>query len=197
MSVFDNFFYLFILFIIAIAGYFLYEKTGFQLKCIISEVNGNKYCVRERNRLNDAANLLAKITEKCKDFVSFLGTNYPEDERTKRLLERFDPDQIGETLPTSQYTAYSENKGEAIKFCLNEQKNNNDSLIDEHTLMFVALHEITHVLTVSIGHKTEFWDNFKWVLERAKEAQIHNPVDYSKQKREYCGIDINSNPFYN
>ena len=190
-------FYVIVTVLVLAALYFLYEKSGFQLKCIISEVNGNKYCVRERNRVEEAADLLARITEKCKDFVSFLESKYPNDVRTQRLSDRFDPDQIGETLPTSQYTAYSENKGEAIKFCLNESKNNNNHLIDEHTLMFVALHEMTHVLTKSIGHKTEFWDNFKWVLERAKEANIHQPVDYSKQKRDYCGIQIQSNPFFN
>ena len=190
------FLYILVIVIIGIAAYFLYEKSGFQLKCIISEVNGNQYCVRERNRLDEAADLLARITEKCKQFVSFLENKYSEDDRTRRLVERFNPDKIGETLPTSKFTAYSENKGEAIKFCLNESKNNNNHLIDEHTLMFVALHEITHVLTVSIGHKTEFWDNFKWVLERAKEANIHHPVDYSKQKRDYCGIKIQSSPYF-
>lgn len=196
MSFSDIFFYLSILFVVIIAAYFFYEKSGFQLKCIVSEVNGNKYCVRERSKLKEAADLLARITEKCKQLVAFLQENYGEDPRTKRLVERFDPDKIGETLPTSQYTAYSENKGEAIKFCLNESKNNNDHLIDEHTLMFVALHELSHVLTVSVGHKTEFWDNFKWVLERAKEAKIHEPVDYSKGKRDYCGTKISSNPYY-
>lgn len=196
MSFSDIFFYLFVVLVIVIASYFFYEKSGFQLKCIVSEVNGNKYCVRERNKLKEAADLLARITEKCKKLVTFLQENYGDDPRTKRLAERFDPDKIGETLPTSQYTAYSENKGEAIKFCLNESKNNNDHLIDEHTLMFVALHELSHVLTVSIGHKTEFWDNFKWVLEIAKEAKIHEPVDYSKGHREFCGTKITSNPYY-
>jgi len=169
---------------------------GFRLTCIISDVNGNKYCVRERDHIDEAADLLARVTEKCKEFVLFLQTNYGDDERTQRLVERFNPDMIGETLPTSQYTAYSENKGEAIKFCLNKDKNDNNHLIDEHTLMFVALHELTHVMTVSIGHKTEFWDNFQWLLERAKEAGIHEPIDYSKKTKDYCGIQINSNPFF-
>lgn len=179
-----------------LAAYYFYEKSGFQLKCIISEVDGNKYCVRERNRLNEAADLLAKTSVKCGQLVEYLKQNYGDDERTVRLAERFRPDKIGETLPTSTYTAYSENKGEVIKFCLNQSKENDDHLIDEHTLMFVSLHEMSHVFTVSIGHKTEFWDNFKWLLERAKEAGIHDPVDYSKDGREYCGMKINSNPYF-
>ena len=37
---------------------------------------------------------------------------------TKRLEKGYNPKRIMETLPTSQYTAYSENKGEKIAFCL-------------------------------------------------------------------------------
>ena len=42
-----------------------------------------------------------------------------------------------------------------------------DNLIDEHTLMFVSIHELSHVMTKSIGHKQEFWDNFKYLLTGA------------------------------
>lgn len=196
MDLLEGIIYLLFFITVVLSVYFLYEKSGFQLKCIISEVDGNRYCVRERNRLNEAADLLAKTSTKCSQLVKFLKENYGDDERTKRLAERFRPDKIGETLPTSTYTAYSENKGEVIKFCLNKSKENNDHLIDEHTLMFVSLHEMSHVFTISIGHKTEFWDNFKWLLERAKESGIHDPVDYSKEGQEYCGMQINSNPYF-
>ena len=37
----------------------------------------------------------------------------------------------------------------------------------------------SHVMTKSVGHKTEFWENSKFLLENAKEAKIHEPVDYS------------------
>ena len=101
-----------------------------------------------------------------------------------------------ETLPTSEFTAYSENKGEKIAFCLNKEKHNNEELIDERTLTFVAIHELAHVASKSIGHKSEFWENFKFLLENAKEAGIHEPVDYSKKPQEYCGMQIHDNPYY-
>jgi predicted metal-dependent hydrolase len=59
---------------------------------------------------------------------------------------------------------------------------NNDKLIDEHTLMFVAIHEMSHTCTKSVGHKSEFWENFKFLLENAKESKIHIPVDYTKSR---------------
>lgn len=175
---------------------YLDNLDTFDLKCVVSTVDGNKYCVRERKNLNLAADLLAKTSEKCKKLVSYLNEKYGSQENVKRLVKGFNPKQIMETLPTSTYTAYSENKGEKLAFCLNIKKNENDTLIDENTLLFVALHELSHIATKSIGHKTEFWDNFKFLLEKAKESGIHDPVDYKKKPQEYCGMKIHDNPYY-
>ncbi len=172
------------------------NADSFQLKCIVSTVDGNKYCVREREKVKQAADLLAKMTEKCKELVAFVGKKYPEQENVKRLVAGFNPKKIMETLPTSSYTAYSENKGEKLAFCLNKKKEDNNQLIDESTLLFVAIHELSHIMTKSIGHKTEFWANFKFLLENAKEAGIHTPVDYKKSPQEYCGMKIHDNPYY-
>jgi len=151
--------------------------------------------VREREKLELAANLLASVTEKMKHMVDYMKEKHPKDERTIRLAEGFDPKSISETLPTSELTAYSENKGEKIAFCLNTTKEGN-KLIDLNTLTFVALHELSHIMTESVGHKQEFWQNFKFLLENAKAAGIYNPVDYKKNPREYCGLKINDNPYF-
>lgn len=186
--------------IVAFLGFSYYIYTdgieSFQLNCIISTVDGNKYCVRDRSKLQDAADLLATVTQKCKDLVEYMGKKHPDNEAVKRLVDGFRPNKIMETLPTSSYTAYSENKGEKIAFCLNSQKENNEALIDIDTLTFVAIHELSHVMTVSIGHKQEFWDNFKFLLENAKEAGIHDPTDYKNKPVEYCGMKITDNPYY-
>jgi predicted metal-dependent hydrolase len=152
--------------------------------------------VRERKNVQQASDLLAKITDRMKKVVEYVNQKHPEKENVKRLVKRFNPRKIVETLPTSQYTAYSENKGQKIAFCLNKEKENNNNLIDESTLTFVAIHELAHIMTKSIGHKSEFWENFKYLLENAKEAGIHNPVDYKKEKQEYCGMNIHDNPYY-
>jgi hypothetical protein len=188
--------YALIVFIIIIGLYIYYDSDSFQLKCIVSTIDGNKYCVRERENIQKAADLLAKITEKCKSLVKYVGNKYPENEDVKRLVKNYNPKKVMETLPTSEYTAYSENKGEKLAFCLNRVKNENNNLIDEHTLMFVSIHELSHVMTKSIGHKSEFWKNFKFLLENAKEAGIHNPEDYKKKPKEYCGMKIHDNPYY-
>tara|TARA_B100001093_G_scaffold195423_2_gene187885 strand:+ start:8589 stop:9188 length:600 start_codon:yes stop_codon:yes gene_type:complete len=189
--------YIVIIAILILCGYIFYENYGeFQLTCIVAEQDGNKYCVRERSKIQEAANLLSKITNKLQDLVNYMGKKYPEKDNVKRLVNGFNPKKIMETLPTSKFTAYSENKGEKIAFCLNKKKGENENLIDESTLTFVAIHELSHVMTKSIGHKSEFWENFKFLLENAKEAGIHQPVDYKNEPREYCGMKIHDNPYY-
>ena len=171
------------------------ESDSFNLRCIVSEVDGNKYCVRERSKITLAADLLATVTQNLTKLVEYVGEKYPNKENVKRLVDNFRPTKIQETLPTSKLTAYSENKGEKIAFCLTTQKQNND-LIDIDTLTFVGIHELAHVATITVGHNREFWDNFKFLLGEAKSSGIYNPVDYKKNPKEYCGMTISDNPHY-
>ena len=189
------FFYIFLAFILLICLKIYYDSDAFNLKCIISGIDGNTYCVRERAKLELAADLLAQVTQKCKDLVNYVYKKYPKDPDVKRLKENFNPKKIMETLPTSEHTAYSENKGEKIAFCLNTTKDGN-KLIDINTLTFVAIHELSHVMTKSEGHKQIFWQNFKFLLVNAKEAKIYDPVNYKKNPKEYCGMNITDNPYY-
>jgi len=189
------FFYIFIIFILLLCLRIYYESDAFNLKCIIASKDGNRYCVREREKLELAADLLASVTQKCKQMVLYMKEKHPSDPRVIRLVEGFNPKKISETLPTSELTAYSENKGEKLAFCLNTTKDGN-RLIDINTLTFVALHELSHIMTETIGHKQEFWQNFKFLLVNAKEANIYQPIDYKKNPQQYCGMTINDNPFY-
>ena len=192
----DLLLYVIIGFVIVICIKIYSESELFSLKCVISTVDGNKYCVRDRTKVTEAADLLATVTNKCKELVAYVGKKYPNDPDVKRLVAGFNPSRISETLPTSELTAYSESKGEKIAFCLNKSKNSANMLIDVNTLTFVALHELAHIMTKSIGHKQEFWQHFKFLLENATEAHIYTPVDYKKKPQGYCGMTITDNPYY-
>lgn len=99
--------------ILAVAIYmYLANKDTIDLKCVISTVDGNKYCVRDRKEVDKAANLLAAVVEKCKKLVDYVHKKYPNQDNVIRLHDGFNPQKIMETLPTSEHTAYSENKGE-------------------------------------------------------------------------------------
>jgi hypothetical protein len=187
--------YVIIVFVLLICLKVYSESDVYNLKCIVSTVDGNKYCVREREKINDAANLLARVTEKCKALIVYLKEKHSNDDDVKRLIDGFNPKKISETLPTSELTAYSENKGEKIAFCLNKKKNGT-KLIDINTLTFVAIHELSHIMTKSIGHKQEFWQNFKFLLQQAKAAGLYTPVDYEKKPESYCGMTITDSPYF-
>ena len=187
--------YVIIVFVLLICLKVYSESDVYNLKCIVSTVDGNKYCVREREKINDAANLLARVTEKCKALIVYLKEKHSDDDDVKRLIDGFNPKKISETLPTSELTAYSENKGEKIAFCLNKKKNGT-KLIDINTLTFVAIHELSHIMTKSIGHKQEFWQNFKFLLQQAKAAGLYTPVDYEKKPESYCGMTITDSPYF-
>jgi hypothetical protein len=187
--------YIIIAFVIFMGLKIYSESDAYNLKCIISDVDGERYCVRERASMELAAGLLANVTQKLKNLVAYCAKTYPDDEKIQKMVQKFNPKKISETLPTSEFTAYSENKGEKIAFCLNKQKNGT-KLIDLNTLTFVAIHELAHVMTTSEGHKQEFWQNFKFLLEQAKAANIYEPVDYKKNPQPYCGMDISDNPYY-
>ena len=187
--------YIIIAFVVIIGLKIYSESDAYNLKCIISDVDGKRYCVRERMSMELAANLLASVTQKLKDLVIYCAKNYPDNEKVQRMVQKFNPTKISETLPTSEYTAYSENKGEKLAFCLNKEKNGS-KLIDINTLTFVAIHELAHIMTISEGHKQEFWQNFKFLLEQAKAANIYDPVNYKKNPESYCGMDITDNPYY-
>lgn len=185
-----------VIFIIIVASKLYFDSDSFNLRCIISDVNGNKYCVRDRNKLELAADRLAHVNNNLNKLVNHLSKKYPTKESVQRLVNGYNPKKIYETLPTSEFTAYSENKGEKLAFCLDTEKNSKGRLIDMNTLMYVALHEVSHIATKSIGHNDEFWNNFKFMITEAKEINIYNPVDYKKEPARYCGMNISDNPYY-
>ena len=51
-------------------------------------------------------------------------------------------------------------------------------------------------MTKSIGHKPEFWENFRFLIEEAVKLKIYTPIDYKKTKQPYCGMDITDNPYF-
>lgn len=188
-------YYALIICILFIMFTFYINSDMFNLKCVIATKDGKTYCVRDTPNLKKSANLLATVSKKMKQLVEYTYYKFPNNKDIQRLYRNFNPNKIVETLPTSEYTAYSENKGSKLAFCLRKKKEEY-KLIDINTLTFVAIHELSHLMTESIGHKTDFWNNFKFLLQQAVDINIYNPVDYSMTPQEYCGMDIDDNPYY-
>ena len=188
--------YLFIFLIIVISLNLYHYSDSLLLTCINSKIDGNQYCVRDDDDTQKSADMLAQLTVNCKHLVRHLESKYKDkDERVNRLLSGFKPNKVYEILPTSKFTAYSENKGQKLAFCLNTTKKGNVP-IDLNTLTFVAIHELAHIATKSRGHTEEFWRNMQFLVIEGEECGIYKVIDYSKHPIKYCGMEITSNPYF-
>ena len=82
-----------IFFYVVLGFIFLYclkiygESDVFNLKCVISDKDGQRYCVRERSKIKEATNLLAEVTDTCKKIVLWV----PSQSQAKiiQVLQRF------------------------------------------------------------------------------------------------------------
>jgi hypothetical protein len=158
--------------------------------------NGNEYLVRNLPDKVEAANKLGSISDSLKNLVNNLNENDDnKSEYIKNLKESFNPEYITENIPGSIYVAYSVNKGEELSLCIRDK--DTEEFIDDNTIIFVAIHELSHIMTPETGHTPLFWDNMKFLLEQASSQGIYMPVDYSQSPVEYCGMDINSTPMNN
>jgi len=110
-----------------------------------------------------------------------------------RLQQRFNPDNLSESTPDKKYTSYSVNKGEKIVFCL-RSKDERETLVRENIMMFVALHELAHVMTKSVGHTEEFWNNFRFLLKVAINQGLYQNINYNDTPKDYCGTTITDTP---
>lgn len=185
---------LFIVLIIVILCYLIWDTYYVrEVEYVTSTIDNEEYLVRSLDDKVDAANMLAQIKRKLEETVSKLNEDYPDDPRTLRLLNNFRPNKISEGAESEKYTSYSINKGERIVFCL-RSKDEKKRLVDLNTMTFVALHELSHIATESVGHTKEFWDTFKWVLRTAIKHNIYVSQDFNSKPVGYCGIFINENP---
>jgi len=131
-----------------------------------------------------------KLADKHNSALAEQFTKFKAD--IQRLLGNYRPDSLSENTPNSEHTAYSENKGERVVFCLRSKTD--ESLMDLNTMTFVALHELSHLMTRTIGHDQEFWDNFRIILRIAIKNSIYQCVDYNMNMTVYCGQPITDTP---
>ena len=89
------------------------------------------------------------------------------------------------------------NKGEIMAVCL-RKKNKEKDFYQMDLLLFVLIHELAHIMTISEGHTSEFMQNFKFILKEAASCGLYTPVDYSASNNrvDYCGVMVTHNPYF-
>ena len=182
--------------ILVIIAAFLVYRQGKDAEFTVTESNidGLEYVVRNVPDKKDAANKLATLRSKMIKLCDFLKKKYPKSKKINRMIDRYQPDVIRESPRDTTDTSYSINKGEKLIMCIRSKDSTNE-LVDSNTMTFVALHELAHVMTKSVGHTNEFWNNFKFILKNAIESGVYKYQNFKQNPEKYCGMNITHTPY--
>jgi hypothetical protein len=167
----------------------------------------------------EAAQLLEKLNQRLMFFLEWLRKKYhvgesddtialegPEHDvarslkqraNVENLLRRYNYEAVYENDPLAgDTTSYTISKGRAMYLCL-RRKDRPEELVDEHTLFFVILHEISHIANYAdVGHTPLFWRVFKFILEEARQSGAHAPANYTVSPVMFCGLKIDYSPYH-
>lgn len=86
-------------------------------------------------------------------------------------------------LHTTGHGAYTENKTE-IFLCIEDPTTG--KMFPFNQLMYVALHELAHVVNKEYGHGEQFRETFRDLLAAATQQGIYDPSQ--PLPAEYCGV---------
>ncbi len=182
---------------------------------IVSSVDATPYQVHLRHANPDlAADALAEINRRITRLLRELRRKYLRGRvgqghggraaATRRLLALYNPDNLAENSPRDPEgdTSYTVDKGAILALCLRERERHGGgdhsphNLHNLNTVMFVVVHELTHIAVEVLDHPRQFWEAFKFLLRDAANIGILLPVPYGRFPERYCGITIDYNPFY-
>ena len=187
----------FVIVIIVIAyAAFSMKQSKYSMAYVESRVDKQRYYVRNMSDKQEAADRLSRIRQRLCDLKNHLAAKYERKPFVSQLVQNFTcgADQFSESTPEAVHTSYTVDK-EKVFMCL-RQRNAKEELVSENTLIFVALHEMAHMGTSTIGHTPDFWNNFAWLLTQAEELGVYTYTDFAAHPVEYCGVHITDSPTY-
>ena len=182
---FSDVFVLFVMTVILV----MYIRNHYgEVEYVQSGVDGRRYLVRKLPDAQRAADILAELNGHLTKLVQHLMAKYGATRAdVARLYRNYSPDNVSEGGAEHGYTSYSVNKGEKIVMCVRQKDN---SFVPMNVLLYVAIHELAHLMTKEMGHPPVFWTNFRFLLAEAMDTGLYTRVDYAKRPQDYCGIRI-------
>jgi predicted metal-dependent hydrolase len=173
-------------------------QNNYPLVDVKSSVDGHTYRVRDMPDKLQAANLIASIRKKMSLLYFSCQEKFPNKPQVRQWVRNFKPEanRFIEATPDAEHTSYSVNKGEKVHLCLRQREGRNESLMEENIMVFVSIHEMAHIITPTIGHGPDFWNNFAWLLKQAEEIGIYEYQDFKSKPVAYCGLQITDSPSY-
>mgnify|MGYP001589560388 CR=1 FL=1 len=165
---------------------------------VFSNIDNQYYLVRNTSNKQESADTLAIINKNINKLLNSLRVlQTKEDSNNKNielLLARYNPKHLMENIELDN-TSYTINKGATVAVCL-ATRDLQEQIYDINNLMFVLIHELSHIGCVSTNHNEEFKNFFIFLLRKSIDCGIYTYQDYTKKPIEYCGMIINSTPIH-
>ena len=121
--------------------------------------------------------VLLVIFMQIKDYFS---QSDPMIQRLKEYVNKISPEAASKIRIYKGDKSYTINKRN-VYLCLHDEKG---EYYNEQILRYIITHEISHVLSESIGHTEEFDKIFKNLLDRAVKMGLYDPD--TKIPQDYC-----------
>lgn len=112
---------------------------------------------------------------------SYYSSNHPMLDEVRQNFSKIKPEYAKIPLREGD-SAYTENKA-VITLCLKDP--HTGQFYDMNVIMYVALHELAHMISKSQGHGSEFRTNFANLLRDGAKLGIYDPR--KPIPLDYCG----------
>lgn len=158
--------------------------------------DGNDYLVRPSKQQRDVADCLATLNASILKIIEELKNRKQNNELgadmivpLENLLKRYSHNAIREGMEENEYTSFSLDKRE-IHFCV-RSRDDKHSIYDSNLLLYVGIHEVSHLACPNEGHTREFTSIFVYLLGVASDLHLYEPMDFRKSPVNYCGLILN------
>lgn len=163
---------------------------------VVESMKGDKVIIQKDDFVDVKADLMRNIIKRLRKLKNHLVNNidqFPEYEKyIKQLNRNFNNNTIiYENSLKSSTTSFTINKGDEMVFCLSSRSTGLPH--DINLLTYVAVHELSHVASDSVGHDETFNKIFAFFLKQAINIGIYKYEDYQENPVEYCNMTLSSN----
>jgi predicted metal-dependent hydrolase len=197
--------YIAIIIVLTAIIYYCINRPELTTIPVRSSFNGGLYNVqKDENNIQTAADMMATIDTRINELIDAMDSKYKNtNNKTIRMVinnlkTRYTNKKLFEISPDNYTddTSYVLNK-EKIALCLRGKKEGAaNNIHDYNTLMFVAIHEISHMAIPDTAHTDSFWSTFRFLLLEAHNAGIYTSPKFGSQPSDYCGLDIDYSPMW-
>lgn len=155
---------------------------------VVSSVDGLTHEVLDTVNCAAAADMMATLETKVAELLERSESIVPGDKRFANIRARWSGRLV--EIDGTDNIAYSMDKHD-VSICVRKK---DGSVENYNDLMFVLLHELSHIANDTYGHDDKFWKTFKFVLEVADATGVYTFQDYGRESVTVCGKEISMTP---